>query len=165
MLIRILKLPLMAFTKGHIYGYPITRNPIAWIPFFLITPVVLAIYCVLCVTGFLISPLFLLIGMLSLHLWKRKAGIFSDQGVSLGKTYKTRMLPWSDIREVIYHRQPTSAWYEIVCCSERFLLSWTQDDEAFERLLQERGISLRISDWRTPPSADSTVLSPPPDST
>src|SRR3954468_6768245 len=96
MVIRLVKLPFMAFTKGHIYGYPITRNPIAWIPFFVVTPVVLVLYLGVCVIGFLLSPIFIIWGSAALYLRKRKVGAFSDKGITFQKAYAGRTIAWSE---------------------------------------------------------------------
>src|SRR3954471_3856058 len=98
MLFRLLKLPISAFTTGHIYGIPVTRNPIAWIPFLVLLPVcilALAIFNIVCVA---LSPVFVGYCWVAAWLWRRKGGAFSEEGIAFKKAYDRRAISWSSIR-------------------------------------------------------------------
>src|SRR3954463_4240751 len=153
MLIRLLKLPISAFTTGRIYGIPITRNPIAWIPFFLVLPFAAVALITINIVGIALSPIMLAWCWVAFYLWKRKAGLFSDQGITFTKAYRRRTIPWTAIREVVRKREPKVMFYRIDCTSangeeQQYIMSSTPDDEAFERAVIERGIAFRIEDWR-----------------
>jgi hypothetical protein len=153
MLFRLLKLPISAFTTGHIYGIPVTRNPIAWIPFLVLLPVcilALAIFNIVCVA---LSPVFVGYCWVAAWLWRRKGGAFSEEGIAFKKAYDRRAISWSSIREVVCQRDRKATFYRVICIEPEgteYLMASTQDNEAFERAVIEHGIPLTIRDWHSP---------------
>ena len=149
MLVRLLKLPLAAFRSGQIFGMPVTRNPIAWTPFFLTLPLAML---ALILFYIFVYPLLILWTCIALYIFSRKSATFSENGVTFTKAYGRKTIPWTKIREVVHHREPASLCYCLICDSaERssaFIVSSTPDEEAFERAITERGIPFRIDDWR-----------------
>jgi hypothetical protein len=146
-------MPWSAFRHGHIHGVPITRNPIAWIPFFAGLPVVLAVWFLLCALWVLAMPFVIIGNYFSCRSFRRKAGVFSDAGIHFPTAYNRRTIAWLDIREVVREIDYKLAHYRIVCVDdpadgEGYILSWTQDDDAFERSVAEHNIPFTIKDWR-----------------
>jgi hypothetical protein len=153
MLLRLLKLPISAFTTGRIYGVPITRNPIAWIPFFVLLPVCILALAILNIVCIVLSPIFLAYCSVAAWLWHRKDGAFSEQGLAFKKAYDRRTISWSSIREVVCQRDPKATFYRVICIEpegREYLMASTQDNEAFERAVIEHGIPLTIRDWHSP---------------
>lgn len=152
MLLRLLKIPWLVFTRGEAYDVPLTRNPIAWIPFFLALPVLLAAWLLVSILGYvLLLPLSIVGGYFHHCSFQRKAGVFSDAGIHFPKAYGGLTIGWSEIREVVREREPKAIFYRIICgiapeVAREYIMSTTPDDEAFERTLQERGIPFRIHD-------------------
>src|SRR5215510_95398 len=107
-MLKLLKFPWMAIRHGEIYGYPITRNPIAWIPFCLALVVGLVVWVLVCIVFILLSPLTLTLAWLSHRSFVRKTGVFSDAGIRFPKAYGRITIAWSDIREVVREREPKS---------------------------------------------------------
>src|SRR5687768_312738 len=112
MLVRLLKLPKSAFRYRHVYGIPVTRNPVAWIPFFLALPFVLV---GLVLFYLLVYPVLLVWMLIGLHGFSRKTATFSETGITFTKAYGRRTVRWSEIREVVRHREPTAICYRLVC--------------------------------------------------
>ena len=153
MLIRLLKLPISAFTTGRIYGMPVTRNPIAWIPFLVLLPVCILALAILNIVCIVLSPIFLGYCSVAAWLWRRKGGAFSEQGIAFKKAYNRRTISWSSIREVVCQRDPKATFYRVICIEPEgteYLMASTQDNEAFERAVIEHGIPLTIRDWLSP---------------
>ncbi len=152
MLLRLLKLPCSAFTRGEIYGYRVTRNPIAWIPFFLSLPVIFVVWLLFVIGYALLLPLIIAWGYFCLRSFQRKAGVFSDEGIHFPKAYGKLTIGWSEIREVVREREPKAMFYRIICGiapadAREYMMSSTPDDDAFERTLHERQIPFRVHDW------------------
>lgn len=152
MLLELLKLPWSAFRHGEIHGYPVTRNPIAWIPFFLALPAVFVAWLLFIVGYILFLPLILTWGYLALRSFQRKAGVFSQEGIHFPNAYGRLTIAWSEIREVVREREAKAIFYRIICgiAAEpvrEYIISSTPDDEGFERTLRERQIPFRVHDW------------------
>ena len=152
MLLKLLKLPWSVFRHGEIHGYRVTRNPIAWIPFFLALPVVLVVWLLFIVGYILLLPLILVWGYLCLRSFQRKAGVFSADGIYFPKAYGRLTIAWLDIREVVREREPKAIFYRIICGiapadAREYIMSSTSDDDGFERTLHERQIPFRVHDW------------------
>ena len=153
MLLRLLKLPSSAFREGEIYGFRVTRNPIAWIPFFLALSIGLLVWLLFIVGYVLLSPIILVWHYLHRRSFARKAGLFSDLGIHFPRAYGRLTIAWPDIREVVREHQPKVIYYRIVCGGDvkefrEYIMSSTPDDEAFERTLHERHIPFIVHDYR-----------------
>jgi hypothetical protein len=156
--IRLAKSAISVFKTGRIHGQPVTRNPIAWIPFFLAAAAALVVAVMFYLIVIALLPVIVLCACLAWRSFSRKAGLVSENGIYFPRAYGRCTVPWSQIREVIREREPTATFYRIVCSPEHgpsggYLLSFTSDDSDFESTIRERGIPFRIHDWRDPAAA------------
>lgn len=153
MVAKMFQLPWLAFRDGHIYGVPVTRDPIAWIPYFVMLPFLLVVWIGLQALFILAMPFFIIGHYFSSRSFCRKAAVFSDAGIYFPTAYRRRTIPWSDVREVVFEIDYKIAFYRIDCVgspknAEGHIMAWTQDDLAFQRALAQRNIPFRIHDWR-----------------
>lgn len=151
MLLRILKLPWLAFRRGEIDGHRVTRNPIAWIPFFLGMPIVLLAWMLFIVVYIALLPIVLTWMYLWHRSFQKKAGVFSETGIHFPSAYRKVTIAWSEIREVIRELQPKVRFYSVVCGkasggTREYVMCSTQDDKMFEQTLCERGIPFKTRD-------------------
>ena len=151
MLVRLLKLPWRALRDGRIAGQAVTRNPLAWIPFALLLPVVLLLGAVLFMLYLLFLPIMALWGLIAGSALARRVGILSEQGILFPRAYRRRTIAWSEIRGVIRYHEPKIVFYRLRFevragrIRERILLlKIRQDADLFERELLERGIPLTV---------------------
>src|SRR3954466_10624006 len=98
MLLRLLHMPWSAFRHGHICGIPITRNPIAWIPFFLFLPVAILLFAFI---NIVVGPLLGILSLIGLWLFMRKKACFSDEGVTFRKAYGRKTIRWEEIESIV----------------------------------------------------------------
>jgi hypothetical protein len=139
-------------TRGEIYGVRVSRNPIAWISFFLLLAVVFVICIVVMVVWIMSLPLVLTLAYFGIRSFEKKAGVFSDTGIYFPKAYDNIKIAWNEIREVVRIREPKALFYRVVCHgapenTKGYVMSSTQDDDAFERTLVEKGIPFENRDW------------------
>jgi len=144
--------PWSAFRHGHIYGVPITRNPIAWIPYLLALPFMLLVWFLIVLGYVLLLPVALAWMYLSVRSFRRKSGIVSGEGIRFPKAYGRLAIAWPDIRKVIREYEPKVAYYRIICGVapggiREYIMSSTPDDNAFERTLNERQIPFTVHSW------------------
>ncbi|MGE5192198.1 MAG: hypothetical protein ACM3U2_06805 [Deltaproteobacteria bacterium] len=157
MFAQLLKLPWSAFRHGRIHGIPVTRNPVAWIPYFLALPLVFLGWLLFFA---IIYPVLMVLMVVGLWKFSRNTATFSESGVTFTKAYGRQTIPWTEIREVVRHRGPIGVCYHLMRESggespRELILSSTPDDEAFERTLSERGVHFSRRDWRY--TTESTV--------
>jgi hypothetical protein len=150
MFAQLLKLTWSAFRYGRIHGIPVTRNPVAWIPFFLALPLAFLGWLLF---NTLVYPVLLVCMVVGFWMFSRKTATFSESGVTFTKAYGRQTIPWTEIRGVVRHSEPTGYFYRLICNSDsesprEFILSSTRDDDAFERTLTERGVDLSCRHWR-----------------
>jgi hypothetical protein len=146
--LRLLKLTWTALRHGRVFDEPVTRNPIAWIPFFLALPFVLLLWLLIAIGYVVVSPVLFFWGYLASRSLARKAGVFSEQGIHFPKGRGRITIAWSEILEVVYERPPKVGFYRIVCGfgaqpTQEYILTCTPDNEAFERTLRELNIPFR----------------------
>jgi hypothetical protein len=150
MIVQLLKLPWSAFRDGRLHGIPVTRNPVAWIPYFLALPLVFVGWLLFYA---LIYPVLLVWMVVGFWMFHRKTATFSECGVRFTRAYGRQTIPWTEIREVVRHREPTGFFYRLMCKTggespREFIFSSTPDDDVFERTLTERGVPFSCRDWR-----------------
>jgi hypothetical protein len=150
MFVQLLKLSWLAFRYGRIHGIPVTRNPVAWIPFFLALPLAFLGWLLF---NALVYPVLLVWMVVGSWMFSGKTARFSESGVTFTKAYGGQTIPWTEIRGVVRHSEPTGYFYRLVCNSDNespreFILSSTPDDDGFERTLTKRGVHFSCHDWR-----------------
>jgi hypothetical protein len=155
MFVQLLKLSWSAFRYGRIHGIPVTRNPVAWIPYFLALPLVFLVWVLFYA---LVYPVLLVWMVVGFWMSSEKKATFSESGVTFAKAYGRQTIPWIEIRNVVRHHDPTGVCYHLMCESggespREFIVASTPDDVAFERTLTERGVHFSCRDWRHRPES------------
>ena len=147
MLFELFKLPWSAIKDGNLHGYPVSRNPLLWILYFLALPVLVVIWLLFSGIYILLMPLMILGSYLGLRSFQRRVGVFSDAGIHFPKA-NGLTIKWSEIREVVREREPKVIFYRVTLVDDtEHVLSWTQDDDAFESTLGERNTPFRARDY------------------
>src|SRR5271154_4599453 len=95
MLLKLLKIIWSAFRYGQVDGHTVTRNPIAWIPFFLGLPVIFVFGLLFIVGYIMLIPLIIIWGYMQSRSFERKSGVFSEQGIHFPKAYGQLIIAWS----------------------------------------------------------------------
>lgn len=146
----LIKMGWAGMTRGEIYGVRVNRNPIAWVPFWLLLVVGSIVSLLVIIAWVAFMPIVVVMLYFSFRAFERKAGVFSDDGVYFPKAYGKAMIPWSEIREVFRVTEPKAIYYSIVCGSpenqREFVMCSTQDDPQFERTLEEKSIPFTVQD-------------------
>ena len=87
MLRKLLQITWSGIRRGHIYGIPVSRRPVDWIPFFAVLPLAAIVWFLLIVVYMLALPLVFIGSTFSLYRFRRKAGVFSDAGIYFPRAY------------------------------------------------------------------------------
>jgi hypothetical protein len=138
---------------GQVYGVPVSRNPAAWIPFFIIgligavlLPLIYLLFMavILAIVGFKVTSEMLGFGM------GRYQFTYSDAGVRFRRGYRRLLIPWDQVREVVDDCESTEDFcYRIIsdlpgAPAEGFLaLPKGRDYDEFEKALAARNIPVR----------------------
>ena len=143
--------PIAGLRSGKINGVTVSRNPLAWIPYLLILPVVFIIYPLIML---IVYPIIIVSSNISARAFARKRVSFSDAGVAFAHAYRRVTFPWNCIREVVRHREPAAIFFRILTDMETApsdgFVAVTDEDDEFQRLLTTRNIPLRHDDFRNP---------------
>lgn len=151
---QLISFPSAGLRSGKINGITVSRNPLAWIPYLLILPVVFIIYPLIMLIAY---PIIIASSVISARAFARKRVTFSDAGVAFPHAYRRATIPWSRIREVVRHREPTAIFFRILAdmgtAPADGFIAVTDEDDEFQRLLTTRNIPLRHDDFRNPENA------------
>ena len=145
--------PFEGLRTGKILGVTVSRNPILWIPYLILTPIVLIGFAFL---ALVIYPVFILASIIALQFFDRTHFTFSHEGLIFDHAFPRRRIPWDHIRQVVECREPHSIFYRILLDIETApadgLIAVTGNFEEFESALISRKIPLRRQDLTDPES-------------
>ena len=93
------RLPYEGMTKGKIHGVKVSRNPLAWFPFLIISPLIMTASTVFML---LIYPFIMVWMVVALWLFSRKTILVDAQGLQFEKAYRRRTLSWGEMEKIIF---------------------------------------------------------------
>jgi hypothetical protein len=140
---------------GRIGNHQIDNRFIKWVGFILWVPVALVLYSVFMVIFWVVYVLFIMPAMiLELYVFTRKEAKFDESGIQFTKAYGRCVIPWSEVREVIYKREHTAFYYRVIRVapsptekSLEYIIASTPDNSRFEDKLKGLGITFSKRDW------------------
>jgi len=165
----VIKVIYRSLRDGHISGLRVDNRPMKWVGFILWVPFALVLYAVFMgifwVAWFLLVMPLLLFG---LYWFTRKEATYGVAGIQFTKAYGRCLIPWSEVQEITYRREPTSEFYRLVRTmpnmkAKEYTIASTPDNPRFEETLRERKVPFRRVGWMDEP-LDAEPNPPAPDS-
>jgi hypothetical protein len=117
--LQLFRFPIQGLRTGQIYGVPVSQNFFAWLPF-LVLLAFLPLLIMLLIAAFVVCfVIFFAKELLTDPLgtiFGRGQCRWSARGIRFHRGWGRVTIPWSDIREVIFHRddRAPTVWFRII---------------------------------------------------